>query len=164
LNYSDWRDRLAQGWSFNGSSAVFSGTPILLRPLFNNTGGVINALSVDTVPGVAPRVSNPSPALWFNPAAFAQPADFTLGNASRTSPTLRNPIYQNYDLSIKKRVAIDPRKTLEVGVLALNFLNHANWNNPDPVIGSTASPNADAGKIIGSTGGRVVQLMLRLSF
>jgi hypothetical protein len=164
LSYSDWRDRLAQGWSISGSASVLSGTPIALQPLFNNTGGVVTSLMVDTVPGVSPRVSNPSPSLWFNPAAFAQPADFTLGTASRTDSSLRNPINQNYDLSVKKRLALDPRKTLEVGVLALNFLNHANWNNPDPVIGPASDPNLDAGKIIGSKGGRVVQLMLLVSF
>jgi predicted RNA-binding protein YlqC (UPF0109 family) len=43
-------------------------------------------------------------------------------------------------------------------------MNHANWNDPDNVIGSVTTPNLDAGKIIGSRGGRVIQLGLRLSF
>jgi hypothetical protein len=43
-------------------------------------------------------------------------------------------------------------------------MNHANWNDPDNVIGSATTPNLDAGKIIGSRGGRVIQLGLRLSF
>jgi hypothetical protein len=29
--------------------------------------------------------------MWFNPAAFVQPADFAMGNASRTHPYLRGP-------------------------------------------------------------------------
>ena len=164
FNYRDWRDRIAQGWSVNGSASIFGGTPIMLRPLFNNTGGVVTSLQVNAVPGVDANLPNRTPDLWFNPAAFVQPDDFTLGDLSRTHPQLRNPIYQNYDLSVKKRFELDPRRTVELGVTALNFMNHANWNNPDPVIGSTASPNLDAGKIIGSTGGRVVQLMMRLSF
>jgi hypothetical protein len=119
---------------------------------------------VDAVPGVDPHVPHPSPALWYNPAAFAQPADFTLGDVSRADPALRNPMFQNYDLSVEKRFVLDPQKTLAFSAVALNFLNHANWNNPDPVIGSAASPNLDAGKIIGSAGGRIVQLTMRFSF
>jgi hypothetical protein len=48
--------------------------------------------------------------------------------------------------------------------VGLNFLNHANWNTPDPVIGPANAPNVNAGKIIGSRGGRVIQLGARISF
>jgi len=164
LRMGGWCDRFVQGWSLSGSASVFSGTPTELRPLFNNTGGVVAALQVNAVPGVNPKVENPGPDLWFNPAAFAQPADFTLGDLSRTDPVLRNPMFQNYDLRIEKRLAIDLEKTMELSAVALNFLNHANWNNPDPVIGPSFSPNVGAGHIIGSTGGRIIQLMLRFSF
>jgi hypothetical protein len=44
------------------------------------------------------------------------------------------------------------------------MLNHANWNYPDPSIGPVSAPNVDAGKIIGSHGGRVVQIGLKFSF
>jgi hypothetical protein len=44
------------------------------------------------------------------------------------------------------------------------MLNHANWNYPDPNIGPASAPNVDAGKIIGSHGGRVIQLGLKFSF
>jgi hypothetical protein len=164
LNYSDWRDHLAEGWTVSGSASVYGGTPIVLHPLFNNTGGVVTGLEVDAVPGVNAKVANPSPNLWFNPAAFIQPADFTLGDVSRADPELRNPMYQNYDLSLEKRIVLDPQMTLAFGAVVLNFLNHANWNNPDSVIGSATTPNTDAGKIIGSTGGRIVQLSMRFSF
>ena len=33
-----------------------AGTPVALRPEFNNTGGVISALNVNVVPGVNPQV------------------------------------------------------------------------------------------------------------
>jgi hypothetical protein len=164
LTYSDWRHYLVDGWSLSGTASLTAGTPIALRPEFNNTGGVISALNVNVVPGVNPQVSNPGPALWFNPAAFDQPPDFSLGDASRTSSTLSNPGAQNYDLSLSKRMALGPETAVELNATGFNFLNHANWNDPDPVIGSASAPNLDAGKIIGSRGGRVVQLGLRFSF
>lgn len=164
LDVEDWRRFLVSGWSVSGISSVLSGRPLALHPLFNNTGTIINGLRVNTVPGVSPSVSNPSPSLWFNPDAFSNPADFTLGNGPRTDPSLRGPIAQNHDLSISKRIAIDQEKSLEFNASAFNFINHANWNSPDTGIGSASDPNANAGKIIGSTGGRVIQLGLRLSF
>ena len=164
LTYSDWRRYVIGGWSVSGTASLANGTPIALRPEFNNTGGVITALNVNVVPGVNPGVSNPGPSQWFNPAAFDQPPDFTLGDAARTNPTLRNPGTQNYDLSVSKRVALGAERAVEFNAAGFNFLNHANWNDPDPMIGPPSAPNVNAGKIIGSRGGRVIQLGLRFSF
>jgi hypothetical protein len=164
LPYSDWRRYLTEGWSISGMTTVNSGDPLYLRPQFNNTGGVIGTLNVNVVPGVDPSVDDQGPELWFNPAAFVQPPDFTVGNASRTHPYLAMPGSQNHDLSVTKRFAIDTEKTVEISAVGFNFINHANWTDPDVVIGPADAPNVNAGKIIGSRGGRVVQLGVRFSF
>ncbi len=164
LSYSDWRRYVINGWSVSGVTYVSSGEPLALSPSFNNTGGVIQSLRVNVVHGVDPHIGKPGPELWFNPAAFDQPPDFTLGNASRTHPTLRAPLSQNHDLSVNKRFALASDRTVEISAVGLNFLNHANWNDPDTEIGPLSAPNVNAGKIIGSRGGRVIQLGLRLSF
>jgi hypothetical protein len=116
------------------------------------------------VDGVDPRVSNQSPELWFNPNAFSHPADFTLGSGPRTHPTLRNPSTQSNDLSLAKRFSIDQERAFEFTASAFNFINLGIWNDPDTNIGTADSPNANAGRIIGSRGGRVIQLGLRFSF
>jgi hypothetical protein len=164
LNATDWRRYIADGWSISGTALLQSGNAIYLRPQFNNTGGVITALNVNVVPGIDPHVEDPGPQLWFNPAAFDQPPDFALGNASRTHPSLRNPGSQNYDVSLTKRVALSPDRSVEFSAAGFNFINHANWDAPDNIIGPADAPNVNAGKIIGSRGGRVIQLGLRLSF
>jgi hypothetical protein len=164
MNFPDWRRYLVDGWSVSGTAAVAAGTPVALHPQFNNTGGVITALNVNVVPGVSPEVADQGPSQWFNSAAFDQPPDFTMGNASRTNPTLRNPGSQNYDVSVSKRVALGLDRAVEFNAAGFNFLNHANWNDPDPVIGPASAPNVNAGKIIGSRGGRVIQMGLRFSF
>jgi hypothetical protein len=124
----------------------------------------VQALHVNVTPGLSPEVSDPGPALWFNPAAFDQPPDFTIGNASRTHASLCNPGDQNYDLAVSKRFSLAPDRTFEFSAEAFDFTNHANWNDPDNVIGPASSPNVNAGKIIGSRGGRVIQLGVRFSF
>ena len=153
-----------EGWAVSGSSTITSGDPILLTPLFNNTGGVVPGLRVNVVDGVDPHVADPGPALWFNPAAFDQPPDFTVGNGPRAHPTLRNPLHQNHDLSLTKRISLASETTMEFSLVGLNFLNHANWSDPDAVIGPASAPNVNAGKIIGSRGSRVMQLGVRISF
>ena len=163
LNFRDWRRHLVDGWSVSDITIVQDGGPIALRALYNNTGGVLNTLRADVVPGIDPNVSSQGPGLWYNPAAFTQPADFTMGNAPRTLSIL-NPGLQNHDVSLAKRFAVDQDRTMEFTMSAFNFLNHGTWNDPDPTIGSVTSPNVNAGHIIGSRGGRVVQLGLRLSF
>jgi hypothetical protein len=164
LTVTDWRRYLVEGWSISSVTTVASGEPTALRPQFSNTGGVLDVLNVNVVPGVDPHVSNPGPEQWFNPAAFAQPADFTLGNASRTHPSLRNPGNQNHDVSVTKRFALTPEQSMELSAVGLNFVNHANWTDPDTMIGPASAPNVNAGRIIGSRGGRVLQLGLRYSF
>jgi hypothetical protein len=161
---SDWRRYLTDGWSVSGVTSVQSGDPVALRAQFNNTGGVLDVVNVDVVPGVNPGVAKPAPELWFNPAAFAHPSDFALGTASRTHPTLRQPGFQNHDLSVTKRFAVSAEQSLEFSAVGLNFVNQGIWNEPDMIIGTATAPNVNAGKIIGSRGGRILQLGMRFSF
>ncbi|MBI5084090.1 MAG: hypothetical protein HZB13_05775, partial [Acidobacteria bacterium] len=164
LAYQDWRRFLTNGWSLSGISSATSGEPLALRAQFNNTGDALNTVRVNVVPGVDQTVPNPGPALWFNPAAFSHPADFSMGSGPRTHPTLLNPGNQNHDLSASKRFALDQERSVEFTASAFNFLHHADWNNPDVVIGTVDAPNVNAGRIVGSRGGRVIQLGLRFSF
>ncbi|MEO8657071.1 MAG: hypothetical protein ABI693_01295 [Bryobacteraceae bacterium] len=164
MAYTDWRHVLVDGWSFSGVSTISGGDPLYLHPQFNNTGGVLPVVNVNVVPGVDPHVPNQGPELWYNPAAFDQPADFTMGNAARTHNDIRLPGSQIHDLSVNKRFSLAAERTLEFSASGFNFTNHANWNDPDNVIGPASAPNLNAGRIIGSRGGRVVQLGLRLSF
>ena len=164
LSFPDWRRHLFDGWSVSGVASLRTGEPLALRPQYNNTGGVVPALRVNVVPGVNADVANRGPELWFNPVAFDQPADFTLGNGPRTHPYLLTPGFQNYDLTVNKRMTLGTDRALEFSLAGFNFINHANWNDPDTVIGPLDRPNVNAGKIINSFGGRVIQLGLRLSF
>lgn len=164
LNFSGWATRLVSGWSVYGTAYWNGGTPLSMHPEYNNTGGVVPYLFVNVVPGVNPQTPNPGPSQWFNPAAFIQPPDFTLGDGVATEPNLLGPGYNNLDLSINKRLPIGGSRALQFSATAFNVTNHANWNMPDTGIGSAAAPNANAGKIIGSYGGRIVQLEMEFDF
>lgn len=152
------------GWAISGQSRFFTGGPLLLQAQFNNTGTVVPSLRPNMVEGVDPHVENPGPALWFNPEAFVQPPNFTIGNTPRAHPTLRGPGGYNHDITLNKRIQVGSDRTLEFTASLFNATNHANWNDPDTRIGPASAPNANAGRIIGSSGGRIVQLGLRLNF
>ena len=152
------------GWAISGTTSYSSGEPMELRARFNNTGGVVRDLYVNAVPGVTPQVQSRGPQRWFDPNAFVNPPDFTIGNVSRRHPSLRYPSRQNHDVALAKQFRLSSNRELEFVGTALNFLNHANWNEPDVEIGSLESPNRNAGRIIGSRGGRIIQLGLRFSF
>ena len=156
--------RVLADWSVSGFTRWFGGDPIILEPLFNNTGGAVPYLRVNSVPGVDPHVTRPGPQSWFNPLAFVDPPDFSLGNVPRAHPTLRNPQYRNHDIAITKRLALPQDQSVEVLIQGFNFLNQGNWNDPDNEIGPASARNVNAGRIIGSRGGRVVQLGLRYHF
>lgn len=159
-----WPRYLFEGWSLSAVTTISSGEPVALRPQFNNTGGVVDGLNVNVVAGVNPHVANQGPERWFNPSAFSQPNDFTTGTASRTHPSLRMPGNQNHDLSVNKRISLTPERSIELTAVGLNFVNLANWTDPDTMIGPASAPNVNAGRIIGSRGGRVIQLGFRYSF
>ena len=162
-----WRGPLAKlvsDWTVSGYTRWYSGDPIVLEPMFNNTGGIVRYLQVNAVPGMDPHVRDPGPGGWFNPHAFVDPPDFALGDVARAHPTLRNPDYRNHDISITKRVVLSQEQSVELLVQGFNFLNQGNWNDPDNEIGPADARNVNAGMIIGSRGGRVLQLGLRYNF
>lgn len=164
LSFTNWAGSLVSDWSVYGSAYWNGGTPLAMHPEFNDTGEVLPSLYVDVVPGVSPRVANPGPSRWFNPAAFIQPPDFTLGDGTATEANLMGPGYNVLDLSVDKRLPIGGTRFLQFSATAFNLTNHANWNTPDTGIGSAAAPNVDAGRVIGSYGGRVVELEMEFDF
>jgi hypothetical protein len=163
-NFSGVEGALVRGWSLSGNAYWNDGTPLAPHPEFNNTGDILSTLNVNVAPGVDPHMASPGPAEWFNPAAFQQPADFTMGNGSRTASNLLGPGYNSMDVSLGKRLPVGGERAIEFNATALDVLNHANWNYPDTMIGPASAPNLDAGRIIGSHGGRVIQLGLKFSF
>jgi len=113
--------------------------------------------------------------MLLNAAAFANPFTGTNGNLGRNS--LTGPGLINIDVSLNRSV---PLKWLgEAGRLnlradAFNFLNHANLNNPYPVLGASNFGQATYGREAQPTGfpgllplnetARQIQLMLRVEW
>lgn len=95
---------------------------------------------------------------WFDVSAFALPAAFTFGNASRN--LLRAPGNVNLDLLIGRNFIFSERTRLEFRGEFYNATNTAHFGRPNAVIGSP-----QAGTITNTaTPNRQIQLGLRLVF
>jgi hypothetical protein len=146
-------DHVIGGWQAN---------TIIVRGANNFALNWPNVTSDPTLSGDNRGVSK-----WFDTDAFANPADFEVGNAPRTLPNTRGPGMVNIDASLFKNFQIAEGKMLEFRAEAFNFINHVNFNNP----GTTFSPNrqgvntnASFGVITSSMKARSIQLGLRFTF
>jgi len=94
-----------------------------------------------------PRVSKPTNAMWFNPAAFANPAPGTFGDAGRN--TLIGPGFANVNFSLAKEFTLRESLKLELRADMFNVFNHINWANPDANVGIGCSNNLSAPPVNG---------------
>lgn len=163
------------GWQLNTIFATRSGTVINPTNAANsdtaNAGGGTQRVNFVSNPNSgAPHTR----AEWFNPAAFALPANGTYGNASINS--LRGPGYWSDDLSLFRNIPIHERYQLQFRLEAFDVFNHPNLGNPDGSFAGTTTINGvttyNSGfnaitSTVPTTGpgaGRDVQLALKLLF
>jgi len=152
-------DAIIGGWRLSSLFLVQSGNVFTPTVSGSNNSGAQAGTWFPNVVG-DPSVDNPTIDRWFNPAAFAQPAAFTFGNAGRN--ILRGPRISQIDFSMGKSFRLPKLESgsLQIRFDATNAINHPSFSNPNAAIGG-----ASAGKITGtSVNGRVVQLGARLSF
>jgi len=147
-------DLLVGGWQTSGIMTIASGLPFSMTFDTNLDGWSGNyANKVGN-----PSVSNPSLTQWFNPKAFAMPANYTYGNAAPNS--LFGPHYFDWDTGIFKTFPLSEKFKLTFRSDMINMLNHPNFANPNNDISSPS-----VGTISWASGPvRVVQFSLRLAF
>ena len=121
---------LAGGWQANGILTFDTGTPIVLSAAINQTGiFTLNQRPDNT--GQSAGLPHPTINEWFNTSVFYQPPPFTIGNAGRTLPDVRNPSVANGDLSLFKNnyFGKEAEYNLQLRVEAFNALNHTQFGD-----------------------------------
>jgi hypothetical protein len=103
-----------------------------------------------------PVVANPTPTLWFNPAAFAPPNN-TFGNVGRN--TLRGDSYKNLDLALYKNIPLGTRNRVQMRFEAFNVFNRPYFFLPVADL-----TNSNAGRVVHAHDSRQIQLGLRFDF
>lgn len=128
------------GWTFGYIAELHTGPSYGVTEQTNRT----NAFSPAQRPNVAgaPKISGSRSRAekinaWFNTAAFAQPAQFTFGNAGRINGY--GPVSIAMDLSILKDFRITEQAQLQFRCEMLNFINTPSFALPNLVGGITPS-------------------------
>jgi hypothetical protein len=98
---------------------------------------------------------------YFNTAAFAQPADFTFGNAPSRASWLRNPGMNNFNLTLTKQFTITERVKMSLRASSFNLMNHPVFAGPNTTFGALGS----FGQIFSQANlSRQTEAVLRLQF
>lgn len=137
-----WANTLAGGWKLTGLASVNSGFPA--GPGVTGTGAFAGSRPM-WVPGVNPltsgdthhRLGGPGQTqAYFNPAAFALPQAFQLGDVPRSAGALRGPLTFQDNASVIKNIPIREALNLELRAEAFNFLNKVDFGMPNATVGA----------------------------
>ncbi|MBI1898408.1 MAG: carboxypeptidase regulatory-like domain-containing protein [Acidobacteria bacterium] len=168
-NWQPLLNAAAGGWQVSTIGTLRSGSPfgvgVLNGPrvvLGDSAGG--RTLRPDLVSSnlVSPNkglpLTNGSRGLeWLNPAAFAVPALYTLGNASRTLPGVYGPGSVLFDLMLAKNFNYGERWRLQFRWEMFNFTNTPRFDVPAQTVGTT-----DFGWVTSAGARRIMQFGLKL--
>jgi hypothetical protein len=131
------------GWQINGIFSFQSGLPFTVTTTKDIANVGLSSSYAQLVPGQNPRSSNPTPAQWFNTAAFTDtlyPTGgtpvYAYGNASRN--LLRQDGANNLDAGVYRRVPIHKAMQVELRFETYNILNHPSFAAPTANIQSTS--------------------------
>jgi hypothetical protein len=167
------------GWELGGVASARSGLPVNIavsRTAAQLPDGNTSGQRPDLVPGVSIYAANQTINNWFNPAAFAAPANGVRGNLGRF--IANGPGTYEIDSSLQKQFRVTERVKLNFRAAAFNLMNHPQYKTPGASVGSVSGtppsikPSASFGRItgilnIGATGTgapRRIEFMFRMEF
>ncbi|MEO6816471.1 MAG: hypothetical protein ABI177_07200, partial [Edaphobacter sp.] len=143
-NIPGWANQVIGGWELTTLVDVYSGFP--LSPTVTGTGPFAGTRPM-IVPGINPQTSGGyehrlggaygQTQGYLNPAAFATPLTFQLGNAPRSWAAARGPINFDDNASAIKRFPIHDQIGLEFRAEAFNLLNKVNFGMPNGQLNSS---------------------------
>jgi len=121
-------------WQWNGITQFHSGTPYSINIPGDpaNIGG--NGYERPNLVG-NPNPSNRSPLAWLNPAAFAEPAQYTYGDMGRNA--LRTQFSNNLDTSLFREFPFAERYTVQIRGEAFNLFNTHVFGQPSSTLGAS---------------------------
>ena len=128
------------GWQVAGVTTVQSGTPVNVTIGGDVANIGITGLQRPNLVGSVPELNCQTEASTrneincFDATAFAMPAAFTFGDASRN--ILRGPKFVSTDLSMSKLIPISGQVRLQLRAEMFNVFNNVNFGNPNATFGS----------------------------
>jgi hypothetical protein len=157
---------VAGGWQISGITSISSGPPI--SRIVANTNGSLRGSRANLVGD--PRAGAMPFPFWFDPAAFAPPANGTYGTPTRID-SLRLPGRDQTDLALSKNF-YPMSKRVQFRADFINAFNHTQWTTVDNACSAASTvtlnrcDNISAtdtfGQITGTRNPREIQFSLKL--
>jgi hypothetical protein len=141
-------------WQVSGTFSLRSGFPFTV--LANGDACNCGAAGQTAREIADADVDTQSREMWFNTAAFIQPAPGTLGNSGRN--ILEGPGSMTFDLAVTKQVVLGTARA-QVRAEVFNLFNRDNYGQPGNVVGT-----ATFGIIQSASDPRTAQISLKLLF
>ena len=149
------------GWETSAILNVQSGFPLNIKSggdySFSNPSVGNDQAQVLATPHYTSGSTDAKLAQWFTTSAFGEPAPNTFGNAGRN--ILIGPGTFNIDFAAHKVFSLRENLHLQFRAEFFNFLNHAQFNNPD-----TTWADSTFGQITTARSPRIIQGALKLVF
>ena len=162
-------NQLAGGWELAGVLTFQTGAFLQVvasgaDPSGTNFPNLQGSGRADVVSGVSPYASPQTTSQWFNPAAFAVPANNIGRFGDEPVGYVNGPGTQAVSLSFFRTVNVTERMHLRVGISAANAFNHANYGNPGTTLNSSTFGTITTLQSAEGAGPRQVQLTGRITF
>jgi Carboxypeptidase regulatory-like domain len=142
-NMPSWANAIVGGWSANTIVLISSGYPISFQvtgvPAFAGTRPMwVDGVSPLTSGSTKHRLGGAGQTQgYLNPAAFALPVEFQLGNVPRSAGRTRGPLSFDNNVSVIKNITIHEDLSLDLRGEAFNILNKAAFALPSATLGSS---------------------------
>ncbi|MGE0455536.1 MAG: carboxypeptidase regulatory-like domain-containing protein [Vicinamibacteria bacterium] len=156
------------GWQVSGITQFWSGPPIS-RVVNGQTNGSRRGIRVNQVgdPFSSLPADTPGGVYWFNPSAFAPPADGQFGNTGRS--IFRLPGVNQWDITLSKNFYPSKNTRLQFRADFINAFNHTqldpagiqNVCNVAVTAADCTASTANFGKITSTRAPREIQLGLK---
>jgi hypothetical protein len=156
-NLPGWdRLRATQRWQLQTAGAIQSGMPlsaVLGTDLAGTGSPIVNR--PDLIGD--PRIDNPSPSRFFNPAAFAAPEAGSFGNSGRN--VITGPGLRNIDIALLRVFRSSDTTRMQFRLDAFNAFNRPNFAAPPSLQNLADSP--DFGALFIARSPRILQFGLK---
>jgi hypothetical protein len=157
-------DAVLGGWTISTFSTFQSGFPLEFSTSRSNifaigAGPQFPDVVGDPQAGISGSISSRLDR-YFNTDAFAQPRDFTFGNAAARIGSVRSPGMNNVNLTLTKEFAATERIRFRLRASSFNLMNHPVFSAPNTQFGT-----GNFGRIFSQANlSRQTELALRMVF
>ena len=156
-----YANAIVGGWQVNGILTLATGMPLEFHTAQNTSYSYGGNQHPDATGAPASLGGAQTIYEWFNPAAFAQPANGTFGNLARAFAGVRQDWTRNLDFSIFKNFRIKEWAQLQFRAEAFNLTNTPIFGAPNTTVGSPGFGDTGGGQ---QNSPRNFQLALKLTF